>query len=161
MEIVFNLCLPRDEASVPFVRHMCRTAMESLEVDDDCTGDIEVALSEACTNVLRHATQHGEEYEVKVVVDPVACVISILDAGGDFDHAALSRDQAASSAEGGRGVYLMQHLVDDLHFSSEPGAGTVVRLTKLLVLKPGSDDGLLVRARSRTAGDEAGPSLYS
>lgn len=136
--------------------------MEGLEVDDDCTADIEVALSEACTNVLRHATEHGEEYEVKVVVDPDACVISILDAGGDFDHAAaLSRDQAGSSAESGRGVYLMQHLVDDLQFSSEPGTGTVVRLTKLLVLKPGSDDGLLARARARADGDGAGPSLYS
>jgi len=46
------LSLPRDHRSVPVARHLVRAGMLILGVDEDCTNDVEVALSEACTNVL-------------------------------------------------------------------------------------------------------------
>ncbi len=155
MELRFTLSLPRDEASVPFVRHMCRTALEQLEVADNCTSDIEVAVSEAATNVLRHAAEHDEEYEVQIRVDENECEISIVDTGGDFEHEALSKDLVGSSAESGRGVFLMRHLVDDLHFNSDPDSGTVVRLRKSLELRDGSSTGLLARARAQSTPSSA------
>src|SRR6266487_3085285 len=48
------LSLPRDHRSVPVARHLVRAGMLILGVDEDCTNDVEVALSEACTNVLQH-----------------------------------------------------------------------------------------------------------
>ena len=138
MEITFKLCLPRDEASVPVVRHLCRDSLLKLGVVDECVSDIELAVTEACTNVLNHAAGTDEQYEVTVDVNEKTCEIRIIDTGKGFDHADVGHTSSAHSAESGRGVFLMRALVDDLDFVSEPEQGTVVRLVKTLTLEPNS-----------------------
>ena len=61
MEIRFTLQLPRDALSVPVVRRVLNSSMRTLGVAEDCLTDIEIALTEACTNVLDHAAA-GDEY---------------------------------------------------------------------------------------------------
>ena len=103
--------------------------------------DVKVAVTEACTNVLKHARSVLEEYEVELTIDRDRVSIRIKDAGGGFDHAAVARifddaqaRQLDATEESGRGIILMRALVDELEFSSEPEAGTVVHLTKTVVL---------------------------
>ncbi len=136
MTIVFKLCLPRDGASVPVVRHMLRSAMERLGVEPDCLHDMELAVTEACTNVLQHATGTDDEYEVAVEVNETMCEITVTDAGEGFDHSAVA--EALSSAESGRGIQLMKALVDRVQFLSRPQAGTIVHLVKELELRNNS-----------------------
>jgi serine/threonine-protein kinase RsbW len=50
VQLELALSLPREQRSVPVARHLVRAAMRTLGVDADCTSDVEVALSEACTN---------------------------------------------------------------------------------------------------------------
>ena len=138
MEITFTLCLPRDGASVPVVRHLCRDALLQLGVADECVSDIELAVTEACTNVLNHAVGTDEQYEVVIDVNEETCEIRIVDTGTGFDHAGVGLVTSSNTAESGRGVFLMRALVDNLDFVSEAEQGTVVRLVKSLTLKPGS-----------------------
>lgn len=138
MEFLFTLVLPRDEVSVPVVRHLSRTLLERLGVSSECISDIEIAVSEGCTNVLRHARGSGSEYEVSVHINETQCEISVVDTGADFDVGILPASEAELTAESGRGVFLMSALVDKLDFDSDPGAGTVVRLRKSLELAPNS-----------------------
>ncbi len=141
MNIVFTLYLPRDEASVPVVRHVCRDSMRTLGVSDESVGEIELAVTEACTNVLRHVADSDYEYEVSVEIDEVECHIRVIDRGGtDFDHAAHERREAHPEAESGRGIFLMRAMVDRLSFTSEPDDGNIVHLVKRLNLK---DDSVL------------------
>ncbi len=130
MEINLELQLPRDEASIPVVRHLCRNALRGMGVDPECGDDIEVALSEACTNALKHSVP-GADYEVHVSLNDRQCVITVVDTGHGFDGRSAESDPAA---EHGRGVELMRALVDRVEFNSNPEAGTVVRLEKDLVL---------------------------
>ena len=139
MEIVFSLCLPRDEASVPVVRRVCSGAMRRLGVDDDCAHDIEVAVSEACTNVLKHAASTHDQYDVTVEFSEATCEIRVVDSGDGFDHS-LHAGNVHPSAEGGRGIHLMRALVDRVDFAHEPESGTMVHLVKRLAL---SDDSVL------------------
>ena len=46
---------PRDATSVPLTRRVLDAALASLGVTEDCRADVRLALSEACTNVVRHA----------------------------------------------------------------------------------------------------------
>jgi serine/threonine-protein kinase RsbW len=138
MEISFTLCLPRDEASVPVVRHLCRDALLKLGVSAECVSDIELAVTEACTNVLNHAAGTDEQYEVAVAIDDRHCEIRIVDTGKGFEHADVGHVTSAQMAESGRGVFLMRALVDELDFVSAPEQGTVVRLQKSLSLEPDS-----------------------
>ena len=71
MRISFSLSLPRDSATVPVVRRICRDALDVLGVEDECTSAIQLAVSEACTNVLKHVEGTSDEYAVDVTVDEV------------------------------------------------------------------------------------------
>ena len=136
--ITFSLSLPRDGLSVPVVRHICRNALEDLGVAASCISDIELALAEACTNVLKHAEGTGDEYEVAVEVVNDLCDVRVIDSGAGFDHAGRSQEGASSTAESGRGIQLMQALVDNVDFISKPEVGTIVHLQKSLELTESS-----------------------
>lgn len=84
MEIKLSLSLPRDEISIPVVRKICTQSLIVLGVIRECIDDVELALTEACANVLIHA-QIEDEYEVSVGVDNEVAVIEVSDRGGGFD----------------------------------------------------------------------------
>jgi serine/threonine-protein kinase RsbW len=131
MEIMLGLTLPRDELTVPVARHIVRTALDRVGVEDACAHDVVVALSEACTNVLLHAGP-GDEYGVRVNVEDERCRIRVVDVGRGFDSVRLGQGGAQPEAEQGRGMTLMRALVDQARFTSRPETGTIVTLEKTL-----------------------------
>ncbi len=143
-----TLCLPRDEMSVPVVRRVLKASLQTLGVDGEVISDIEVALTEAVTNVLDHST-HGEEYEVSVGIDGAVCTIEVIDRGSGFDSNALGRGDADVSAEEGRGIQLMRALVDRVTFDHVPTVGTVVHLEKRLDWAPDSPAARLTAANPK------------
>jgi serine/threonine-protein kinase RsbW len=136
VRITFSLFLPRDELTVPITRHIVRQSLVEIGVDGDCTHSVELALAEACTNVLKHSAA-DDQYEVTVEVDELHCVIRVIDTGRGFDAESLS-GRPDPSAEAGRGFELMQALVDTVELTSRPERGTIVHLEKDLVLEPAS-----------------------
>ena len=136
MEIAFKLTLPRDEVSVPVVRHISRDALLKLGVEETCVSDIELAVTEACTNVLNHADGTEDIYEVSFEINEEMAHIRIIDTGRGFEEGQI--ELSAESAESGRGIFLMKALVDDLKFVSEPEKGTVVHLVKKLTCNDAS-----------------------
>ena len=141
MEVVFTLCLPHDEASVPVVRHLLSSALERLGVNAACSSDVELAVTEACTTVLKHANAAPEEYEVRVEISAAECRIEVADLGAAQVGDSLTRVGTVDE-EGGRGIPLMRALVDQLHFVARPERGMSVRLFKRLEL---DEDAPLVR----------------
>jgi serine/threonine-protein kinase RsbW len=137
VQIILALALPRDEQTIPVSRHIAVSAMSEIGVVEDCMQDIAIALTEACTNVLKHSGP-GDEFEVSLEVDEDQCIIRVVDTGHGFDSDTLGFDHADSSAEQGRGIELMRALVDQVKFISKPEAGTVVHLEKTLEFEEGS-----------------------
>lgn len=131
MDITFTVHLPVDTGSVPFVRGLCRQALEHLHTEPAVIDEIALALTEACANVVRHAGEQAE-YEVEVVIDDRLCRISVVDGGAGFDPAALPEQEERSPLDGGRGLLLMQALVDRLDFRHEADGRHRVTLEKRL-----------------------------
>lgn len=131
MRMLFSLDLPRDEYSVPVVRHLTRDALNSLGVIEECVGDIEVAVTEACTNVFKHADAH-DRYRVMIDIDESVCEIRVADEGAWFDSNQAGLVPAELDAEQGRGLHLIRAVVDDMRLESSPASGTVVHLIKML-----------------------------
>jgi serine/threonine-protein kinase RsbW len=50
-----RLDLPREAGSVPAVRRLLRSALAVLHVDRTSGADLELAITEACANVISHA----------------------------------------------------------------------------------------------------------
>jgi len=131
MEIALSLRLPRDRQSVTVARHIVRHAVEELGVDPECVHDLELSLSEACTNVLH--SDSGDPYDVRLDLEDERCVIRVLDVGRGLDRALLPQAMPGGEAERGRGLLLMAALVDRVRFNVKPHDGTIVSMEKALV----------------------------
>jgi serine/threonine-protein kinase RsbW len=150
MEIRLTLGLPRDQLSIPVVRRLCTQSLQVLGAKVGCQQDVEVAVTEACTNVLVHAGP-TDAYEVIVGITERKVAIQIVDAGRGFDSAMLGAVQvdseqvdsepvdgeqvdsepvADADAEQGRGIQIMRALTDRLTFTARPERGTVVHMEK-------------------------------
>jgi serine/threonine-protein kinase RsbW len=145
MELSLALTLPRDEQTVPVARHIVRGSMEQVGVDETCVYDVELALSEACTNVLLHSGP-GDQYVVRLDLEDRFGVIRVVDVGHGFDSARLRAEDPITEAERGRGLGLMQALVDRVDLTSRREAGTIVTLEKVLTYR---DEALLVGRRKQ------------
>jgi anti-sigma regulatory factor (Ser/Thr protein kinase) len=131
MELSLALTLPRDEQTVPVARHIVRNAMEQVGVEETCIYDVELALSEACTNVLLHSGP-GDQFVVRLDLEDRRGLIRVIDIGRGFDSARLRAGDPTPEAERGRGLALMQALVDRVDLTTRPEAGTIVTLEKVL-----------------------------
>jgi anti-sigma regulatory factor (Ser/Thr protein kinase) len=92
-EARFCLVFPRETISVPVMRRMLNNILGRLGVDEEYVSDLLLAVTEACTNVLRHSGP-GRGYEVVVLVGRTRCVIEVVDNGQGFDPAALPGHRA-------------------------------------------------------------------
>lgn len=129
--ISLTLRLPRDRLSVPVVRHLTSHALDEVGVRPEEAGDVELALAEACANVLEHSGP-GDVYDVSITIGPVQCEIRVTDVGHGFDYESLTGDMAHTDSESGRGIALMHALMDQVRFTSQPERGTIVHLVKNL-----------------------------
>jgi anti-sigma regulatory factor (Ser/Thr protein kinase) len=77
-----RLTLPARPENVAVVRHVLGALAEALRLPDDVTDDMRLAVTEACTNVVRHAysDEHGT-IDVVVRPDGDALEVIVADAG--------------------------------------------------------------------------------
>lgn len=98
-------------------------------LSDSQTSDLAIAVSEALANAAIHGNRLDPDSPVSVAVRVAAdgVTIDIQDSGPGFDHSGV-RDPTADAhvlMPGGRGVFLMRHLVDRIEYNR---AGNRVRL---------------------------------
>ena len=93
--------------------------------------DVELAMSEACANVLDHAGA-GEGYAISMFIGADSCSLKVVDNGNGFDHGDAHNRRVGPEAERGRGLTLMGALMDRMEFEAAPNRGTLVTLVKLV-----------------------------
>ncbi len=128
MRMSVRLNLPREADSVPAVRRLLRCALAILKVDRQYGADLEIALTEACANVVKHAAG-ADKFEVRLDVADDHCAIDVLDNGAGIDAGAVATSPAASS-ERGRGLFLIQALSDNVRMHSTPRHGSLIHFEK-------------------------------
>jgi serine/threonine-protein kinase RsbW len=72
------------------MRRVLGDTLSRLGVDQACINDLLLAVTEACTNVLRHAGP-GRRYELVAHVGTKRCLLQVLDSGRGFDPATVTR----------------------------------------------------------------------
>ena len=103
---------------------------EKLNFQDDVYGNVMVAVTEAINNSIYHGNK--EDQSKKIYLDfemknEYRLLVRVKDEGEGFDPDALADPTAPENLEniGGRGVFLMQHLADEIKFTDE---GRVVEM---------------------------------
>jgi serine/threonine-protein kinase RsbW len=137
VQVTVKLSLPSDTASVAISRRVVRSALSALGVLDDVRYDVELALTEACANVVRHAAQ-TDEYDVSIRVHDETCSIDVIDSGRGYDEASLHASMPTPSAEEGRGLHLIRMLTENVRLAHHPKQGTIMHFEKRLQWDPQS-----------------------
>jgi anti-sigma regulatory factor (Ser/Thr protein kinase) len=89
VDVKFCLVFPREALSVPVMRHMLGDSLRALGAEDQGVADLLLAVTEACTNVVRHGGP-GRRYEVVASVGRGGCRVEILNTGRVFDPSRLA-----------------------------------------------------------------------
>jgi serine/threonine-protein kinase RsbW len=105
--------------------HALQAGFSPLDRDE-----ISLAVTEAVSNAVQYGSPAGETdtVEVSVQQEGPRLIITVRDHGRPFTPLPPSLPDPAAFAEHGRGLFLMQQLMDDVQFSRENG--TVVRMIK-------------------------------
>ncbi|HEY9764877.1 MAG TPA: ATP-binding protein [Chroococcales cyanobacterium] len=127
--------------SLAAIRAFVRDKSSSIGFEAEDLDKIELAVDEACANVIEHAYPPGTVIEdgihLCLQLEYGKLTIVITDRGDAFDPATLkSPDMNEYLAEfriGGLGVYLMKTLMDQVDYDIQPGVCNEVKLVKYLV----------------------------
>jgi serine/threonine-protein kinase RsbW len=110
------------------------TAIARLqELPDEVVGDLKLALTEACTNSVRHAYEEGEgSVEILYQLAPGQLAVEVSDEGPGFTppDRELGRDEDDLS-EGGLGIAIIRALTDEFALVDGDG-GSRLRFVKYL-----------------------------
>ena len=129
MRVTVRLDLPRDTTSVPAVRRLLRCALSTLNVSGTYGDDLEIALTEACANVVRHASG-AETFEVSLDLAEDRCSIDVRDTGAGFDPDAVGIVAPGPGSERGRGLLLIRALGENVRMQSAPWQGSLIHFEK-------------------------------
>src|SRR4051812_21915817 len=140
MRLQFSLELPRDAALVRDARRTLDGALAGAGVAQDCRDDIRLALTEACGNVVSHASL-ASQYRIDVTVEDGECVIEVTDDGGGFNPqrvqpVPVAEPETELLSETGRGLHIVAAVVERLDVVSVEDTGTLVRFSKRLSWEP-------------------------
>jgi len=142
-----TLRLPATMESLESFRQFVLGNLQQLNVVQEVIFKIELVLEEALTNVVHYAyPEAAGEMEVRCSVeDSGRFCLCVMDWGVPFNP--LERPDPNMSAEiserqvGGLGIYLIRHLVDDLHYRRREGGNELTFCFGLQVQDVSSPDG--------------------
>jgi serine/threonine-protein kinase RsbW len=83
-DVEFCLVFPGEALSVPVMRRVLGDTFIRLGMDERCVADILLAVTEACSNVVRHAGP-GRRYEIVAHVGSKRCLLEVVDSGRGLD----------------------------------------------------------------------------
>jgi serine/threonine-protein kinase RsbW len=116
---------------------LCRLALTGISrlrpISDETLGDLKLALTEACSNSVRHAYANGDgSVEIVYRLHPDRLEVVVVDNGEGFDPSAPA-GEGDELAEGGLGIAIIRSIADDLEFGAgRGGRGSRLRFVKVL-----------------------------
>lgn len=130
--IPFCLVLPSDPRLLPVARAFVES-VSRLITGDPCFADaMQMATHEALQNVIRHAHGNRDDalFEVQVLPLPDGLEVRLLDEGEPFNVTSVPQYDPGEMRIGGRGVFLIRRLVDEMVSEPRQPSGNVLRLVK-------------------------------
>ncbi len=130
---VIRLQIPGATEYIAIARRAIDVVGEQLCLPGSARAEVKLAVGEACNNAVQHTRGNGAQDGSVIVacrVAPDALEIDVTNRGNGFHPETHSQMPAAEVlAEHGRGMALMEMLMDSVEYLSENG-NTTVRMRK-------------------------------
>ena len=118
---------------------LSRLALSGLSrvrpLTDETLADLKLALTEACSNSVRHAyDEHGGHVSISFELRGDRLIIEVADDGTGFEpDAASTNGDDAELSEGGLGIAIIRSIADEVEIGGGAnGRGSLLRFVKLL-----------------------------
>ncbi|MCH7397756.1 ATP-binding protein [Belliella sp. DSM 107340] len=118
-----KISIPSLIENIKIIESFIDNAREKFHIDDDIYGNIMISVTECVSNAILHGNKgdaskkvdlelHFDEEEIKFIVK---------DQGEGFNYEELKDPTSPENLEkaGGRGIFIMKHLSDDVSFDDE------------------------------------------
>lgn len=135
----YKLRIPSQTDNLELIRDFVSKLASKVGFGVDDVGKIELAVDEACTNVIKHAYKKDPskpiDIAIKIYLNKFTIVIT--DRGKGFDPSKLKipnmKEYLAELRVGGLGIYLMRSLMDEVDYEVKPGVRNKVTMVKYLL----------------------------
>jgi anti-sigma regulatory factor (Ser/Thr protein kinase) len=119
-----RLTLPARPENVAVVRHVLGAFAEALQLPDPVIEDMRLAVTEACTNVVRHAYADGEPGPVEILIRPEDDMLLVV-----VSDRGRGLGPASDTSGPGLGLPLIAALSHDFEIEKVPDNGARLRMS--------------------------------
>lgn len=126
------LIVPSQRHFLCVIRGFIESACRLARLDDKFTQALTLAVHEAAGNVICHAHRNRPDARIHVEFHLLenAVEVQVQDEGEPFDVHSVPHLDPGEVRPGGRGIFLMRALVDELMCCQRRSGGNVLRLVK-------------------------------
>ena len=125
-----SIQIPSMVENIRMIESFIDNAKERFHLDEDMYGNIMIAVTEAVNNAIKHgnASDKSKNVSLSLSLDESLLKFTIKDEGSGFNFENLPDPTAPENIEklGGRGIFLMKHLSDEVDFKEN---GRIVELS--------------------------------
>lgn len=136
----FVLTLPSEPRMLSVARGFVETACQQFGLDRRVLHALVLAAGEAFTNIIRHAHREKPQAQIEILceIQPEAVILVFQDEGEPFDLTTVPHLEPGELRVGGRGVFLLRQLMDELSCGprDEGQCGNRLRMVKRLTQDP-------------------------
>jgi putative Holliday junction resolvase len=133
---VLEISIPSSIEYLPLVDMVCQAFCAWAGVHHDEADGISMAAVEAATNAVVHGNKCQRSKKMKATFEKSSCrvAISIMDEGEGFDPEAVPDPTAEENLlkDSGRGIFIMNQIMDGVEFEISTQTGTKIILSKNL-----------------------------
>jgi serine/threonine-protein kinase RsbW len=136
LERTLTLTVPSATENLALIREFVGNVGSQAGLGDDDVAKLELAVDEACANVIEHAHGHdsNKEVTVRATFDTATLRIEVVDEGEGFDPTAVPaapvEQMVHDRRTGGLGLRVMKSLMDEVSYEIVPGERNRLRLLK-------------------------------
>jgi len=114
--------IPSIMENIRIVESFIDNTKDVYDINDDIYGNIMISVTEAVNNAIKHGNKEVPEKKVSLALSFRENAVSFVieDQGEGFDYTKLEDPTAPENIDkpGGRGIFLMKHLADEVHFTN-------------------------------------------
>lgn len=140
-ESSFTLRVQSSTENLSLIREFVAKVGEQAGMSEMDISKIELAVDEACANVIEHAygNDKSQEVIVRANVDDEKITFQIVDTGIGFDPTQILQEDLEKLIEkrksGGLGMRLIKTLMDEVQYEIIPGQKNELRMIKRIKKK--------------------------
>ena len=118
-----KISIPSLIENIRIIESFIDNAREKFHINDDIYGNIMISVTECVSNAIIHGNKQDKKkvvnIELRFLDDQVRFIIE--DQGEGFDYQSLKDPTSPEQIQkpGGRGVFIMKHLSDEVQFEDE------------------------------------------